>query len=97
MSFLIAPKAEPPRYGLDNEFAIDSPDFLPTIVGVTNTAFLPGNSVELLNNGDEFYPRMLEDIERAERSITIEAYIYWAGDVGTAIRAGHRRLAPAPA
>ena len=82
VSFLIAPKAEPPRYGLDNQFAVDSPEFLPTIAGVTNTAFSSGNSVELLNNGDEFYPRMLQDIERAERSITIEAYIYWAGDVG---------------
>ena len=82
VSFLIAPKAEPPRYGLDTQFAVDSPEFLPTLAGVTNTAFLSGNSVELLNNGDEFYPRMLEDIERAERSITIEAYIYWAGEVG---------------
>ena len=82
VSFLIAPKADPPRYGLDNKFAIDSPEFLPTIAGVTNTAFSSGNSVELLNNGDEFYPRMLEDVERAERSITIEAYIYWAGEVG---------------
>ncbi len=92
VSFLIAPKAEPPRYGLDNEFAIDSPEFLPTIAGVTNTPFSAGNRLELLNNGDAFYPRMLADIERAERSITIEAYIYWAGDIGlTFARALDRR------
>ena len=82
VSFLIAPKAPPPRYGLDNEFAIDSPEFLQTIAGVTNAPFFSGNRIELLNNGDAFYPRMLEDIQRAERSIAIEAYIYWAGDVG---------------
>ena len=82
VSFLIAPKADPPRYGLDIKFGIDSPEFLPTIAGVTNTPFSSGNTVELLNNGDAFYPRMLEDIERAEHSITIEAYIYWAGEVG---------------
>ena len=82
VSFLIAPKAQPPRYGLDPQFAIDSPDFLQTIAGVTNSGFAPGNRIELLNNGDEFYPRMLEDVNRAERSIAIEAYIYWAGEVG---------------
>jgi cardiolipin synthase len=43
-----------------------------------------GNRLEILNNGDEFYPPMLADIARAELSITIEAYIYWAGDIGAA-------------
>ena len=38
--------------------------------------------LELLNNGDAFYPAMLDAIEAAEASITIEAYIYWAGDIG---------------
>ena len=38
--------------------------------------------MELLNNGDAFYPRMLEAIEDADVSITIEAYIYWAGEIG---------------
>ena len=44
--------------------------------------FVAGNRIALLNNGDEFYPAMLEEVERAEASITIEAYIYWAGDIG---------------
>jgi cardiolipin synthase len=35
-----------------------------------------------MNNGDEFYPPMLEAVDRAEWSVTIEAYIYWAGDIG---------------
>ena len=29
-----------------------------------------------------FYPAMLKAIDAAERSITIEAYIYWAGEIG---------------
>ena len=44
--------------------------------------FLPGNRIDMLNNGDCFYPAMLEAIAEAELSITIEAYIYWAGDIG---------------
>jgi cardiolipin synthase len=82
IAYLVAPSALPPRYGLDHQFSIDSDEFLGTIAGVTGVPLLEGNAIELLNNGDAFYPRMLEAIEGARQSITIEAYIYWAGDVG---------------
>jgi cardiolipin synthase A/B len=36
----------------------------------------------MLNNGDAFYPPMLAAIRGAKYSITIEAYIYWAGEIG---------------
>lgn len=79
---LFRPRAEEPRCGLDHEFGIDSDKFLPSIAGATDTSFLPGNHIRILNNGDEFYPAMLDAIEQAQRSVTIEAYIYWAGEVG---------------
>lgn len=79
---LFRPGADEPQYGLDHEFSIDSDEFLPSIAGATDMEFLPGNDVKILNNGDEFYPVMLRDILEAERSITIEAYIYWAGEIG---------------
>ena len=41
-----------------------------------------GNRVQILNNGDEFYPAMLEAIESARLSITMEQYIFWDGEVG---------------
>lgn len=82
VSYLISPSEAPPRYGLDHEFAVDDEEFLPTMAGATGVPFMPGNRIDLLNNGDEFYPAMLADIARAEGSITIEAYIYWAGRIG---------------
>jgi cardiolipin synthase len=82
VSYLIAPVESPPRYGLDHEFAVQSPEFLSTIAGATGVPFTQGNRLTLLNNGDEFYPAMLEEIARAETSITIEAYIYWEGEIG---------------
>jgi cardiolipin synthase len=82
LAFLFAPTEESPEYGLDHEFAIESEEFLPSITGVTDTPFLPGNRIEILNNGDEFYPAMLKAIQQAQQSITIEAYIYWAGETG---------------
>ena len=82
LAYLTAIAAPPPRYGLSHEFEVESEEFLNTIAGASSAPFVAGNSVELLNNGDAFYPRMLEAIEDADVSITIEAYIYWAGEIG---------------
>ena len=86
-SYLIAPVETPPQFGLDHDLSVDSEEFLTTIAGATGAPLVPGNRLDILNNGDEFYPAMLDDIRRAERSITIEAYIYWAGEIGHAFSA----------
>ena len=80
--YLIAPATVAPRYGLEHTFAVDSPEFARTIAGASGTPFVAGNSVTLLNNGDAFYPAMLAAIESADESVTVEAYIYWAGEIG---------------
>ena len=72
----------PPHYGLDHEFEVGTDEFLDTMAGAAGVPFSRGNSLELLNNGDEFYPAMLEAIRGRNASITIEAYIYWAGEIG---------------
>jgi cardiolipin synthase len=82
ISYLIAPSEFPPRYGLDHEFSVADPEFLPTMAGATGVPFVPGNRLDILNNGDAFYPSMLDAIAKAQLSITIEAYIYWAGRIG---------------
>jgi cardiolipin synthase len=82
ISYLIAPQEFPPRYGLDHEFSVEDEEFLATMAGATGVPFAPGNQLAILNNGDQFYPAMLEAIAGAELSITIEAYIYWAGEIG---------------
>jgi len=82
ISYLIAPVEAPPNYGLDHEFGVESAEFLTTIAGATGVTFSSGNRVDVLNNGDEFYPVMLREIAGAQVSITIEAYIYWEGHIG---------------
>ena len=97
-AFLVWPREVPPRVGLEHEFSVDDDEFLTTIAGSTGIPFLEGNAIEILNNGDEFYPAMLKAIAEAQCSVTIEAYIYWAGDIGKrfaealAARAKARRL-----
>ena len=82
VSYLIAPKEAPPKYGLDHTFAVTDEEFLPTMAGATGVVCEPGNRIEILNNGDEFYPAMLDALAHAEMSINIEAYIYWEGQIG---------------
>lgn len=69
-------------FAVDHEMAVDSPAFHDSMVGSTGVPLVRGNAVALLNNGDEFYPAMLAAIRGARRSITIEAYIYWRGEIG---------------
>ncbi|HXG89996.1 MAG TPA: phospholipase D-like domain-containing protein [Vicinamibacterales bacterium] len=82
VSYLIAPVETQPAYGLDHDLTVDSDEFLTTITGATGAPFVAGNSLEILNNGDEFYPSMLAAIRSAQVSITIEAYIFWDGEIG---------------
>jgi cardiolipin synthase len=81
-TYLAWPSEVPPRVGLDHEFCVDDDEFLTTMAGATGVPFFEGNAVEILNNGDSFYPAMLETIAQAQYSVTIEAYIYWAGEIG---------------
>ncbi|MDM0111730.1 cardiolipin synthase ClsB [Variovorax sp. J22R133] len=45
-----------------------------------------GNRVELLENGEEFYPRVFECIANAEREVIIETFILFEDKVGTGLR-----------
>lgn len=82
ISYLLRSRETPLRYGLDHAFSVDSPDFVETLAGTTGVPLLGDSGAAILNNGDAFYPAMLEAIAEARESVTIEAYIYWAGEVG---------------
>ena len=43
---------------------------------------IEGNKVEVLLNGDQIFPSMLQAIRNARTSITFETYIYWSGTIG---------------
>jgi cardiolipin synthase len=41
-----------------------------------------GNRVEILTNGDRFYPAMLDAIRQARETVTMECYIFKKGSIG---------------
>ncbi len=86
MAFLLyhsATSSHPAVYALEPDFDTGSDEFRTTMAGATGMPLVDGNRVEIYNNGDEFFPAMLEAIESARFSITMEQYIFWNGQVGT--------------
>lgn len=60
-------------------------DVFPRVMGqLLGPPLLPGNSLEILNNGDEIFPAMLEAIRSAERTITLENFLWHEGRVARA-------------
>jgi len=49
---------------------------------ITRMPLVPGNLIEPLHNGEETYPAMLAAIENAERTVTLESYIFDCDDTG---------------
>ncbi|MCO8127932.1 phospholipase D-like domain-containing protein [Acidimicrobiia bacterium EGI L10123] len=52
---------------------------LESVLGVSVTT---GNRIDVLKNGDQIFPAMLEAIDAAERSIDFLTFIYWNGEIG---------------
>ncbi len=49
--------------------------------------WLAGNSVRLLRNGEQFFPRVFESIAGAQREVVIETFILFEDKVGMALHA----------
>jgi cardiolipin synthase len=71
----------------ERRFRVRVPDLdcfeqaLPSIAGMTQATIIPGNSVQVLQNGDEFFPALLAEIAAAREAIHFETYVWWQGDI----------------
>jgi cardiolipin synthase len=66
------------------ESAIDArtDHFVHVLESTCQTHLEHGNRVEILTNGDRFYPVMLDAIRGARETITMECYIFKSGETG---------------
>lgn len=69
------------NYHLSRRTSVHADEFLYTIQSTCQAALHHGNKVEILTNGAEFYPAMLEAIRSATRSVIMECYIFQPGRV----------------
>ena len=76
----------PPEKALERRIAhphrTDDPQFMREMAVLLGPAIVPGNKIDVLQNGREIFPAMLDAVRGAQRSITFETYIYWSGEIG---------------
>jgi len=68
-------------YDLAHDIDVRNDDFLRAAEALTGAPISEGNDAELLINGDEIFPAFLETIRGAEKTLDVETYVYWTGDV----------------
>ena len=71
----------------DAALSVESPPdvraLLPSLVGLTQANIDEGNRIEILQNGDGFFPAVMRDIAAARESIHVETYIWSKSAIGT--------------
>jgi cardiolipin synthase len=78
----IVRRRRPMRYHMRHQFGVRDLAFVQTMHALTGTALSDGNKVEILKNGIQIFPAMLAAIKAARKTINLEFYIYWDGEVG---------------
>jgi len=61
--------------------ALESPEYERELEALCSGTIRPGNQIQVLTNGENFYAAELDALKQAKRSINIEAYIFHRGDV----------------
>jgi cardiolipin synthase len=78
---------------------VESPDSAETsardrvrrvLEGVIGVPATEGNRIDVLRNGDEIFPAMLDAIEHGRHTIDFLTFVYWEGEIGREVA---RRLA----
>jgi cardiolipin synthase len=67
-------------YRYEPDYGVDSPEFRRSLDAL-GTEMVPNNRASILQNGDEFFPAMLDAIRRARLSVNMEMYIFTEGEV----------------
>ncbi|MGN6185843.1 MAG: phospholipase D-like domain-containing protein, partial [Thermoanaerobaculia bacterium] len=72
----------PMRYHMRHQFGVRDLAFLQTMHALTGAPLAEHNRVDVLKNGVRIFPSMLAAIRNAKKTINLEFYIYWDGEVG---------------
>jgi cardiolipin synthase len=67
---------------VQRKYPTDDPQFRRALSALLGPQVQDGNTVEVLLNGDQIFPSMLQAIRHAQRTITFETYIYWSESIG---------------
>ena len=69
-------------YHLETRIDPDDDHFTQVLESSCQAALQQGNSIEILTNGSEFYPAMLDAIASARETINLECYVFRPDEIG---------------
>jgi len=72
------------EHRIERLYDLDSPQMRRVMGALLGPPIVGDNRVEVLLNGEQIFPAMLDAIRQARHTITFETYIYWSGDIGRA-------------
>src|SRR5512139_1426015 len=75
------PKVQTLQYRLAPVSAVRSEAFRREVGTLLGPPIVGGNTVSDYQNGAAIFPAMLAAIRGAQRSVNLETYIYWSGDI----------------
>ena len=68
-------------HAIRTDYGVDDPPFARSISHLMGPPLVEGNSVTILENGVEIFPAMLEAIGSAQKSVTLENFVFSEGKV----------------
>ncbi|HEY4283354.1 MAG TPA: phospholipase D-like domain-containing protein, partial [Chthoniobacterales bacterium] len=74
------------EYHFEHTFSVADPEFVGSALTLANPVLIDGNKIELLNNGDQYFPAMLDAMRTARKTINFEAFILYSDDTGRQFR-----------
>ncbi len=72
------------RHAIKADYAVGDDVFLRTMGHLLGPPLVPGNKITPLENGEEIFPAMLAAIRSAERTITMENFLWKKGEIASA-------------
>ena len=60
---------------------LDASQLRRRLEGLLGVPATEGNAVDILRNGDEIFPKMLDAVSSAQRTIDFCTFVYWKGDI----------------
>lgn len=81
LSALFLPDFHEPEFLVGADPAANSPEFIDLLVGALNVPVLRGGTARVLNNGDAFFPAILDAIAGARETVNFQCYIWESGEV----------------
>src|SRR4051812_14132406 len=79
--FFPRPVEKPIKKQIRAHYGVSDPAFRESVGHLVSAPLLPGNKVATLINGDQIFPAMLEAIHRAQKTITMENFIFRSGNL----------------